>query len=54
MDAYGPDGKPLDAHTIAMKAMNIAADMCVFTNNNFIVEQIKEGPAAPTPKSDST
>jgi len=47
MDVHGPDGKPLDAHTIAMKAMKIAADMCVFTNHNFIVETIKQSDGSP-------
>lgn len=28
----------LDAKTIALRAMKIAADMCVYTNSNFIVE----------------
>lgn len=32
----------LDAETIARKSMNIAADMCVYTNKNFIVETIDE------------
>lgn len=30
-----------DAPTIAKKAMSIAADMCVFTNSNFIMETLK-------------
>lgn len=30
----------LDAETIARKAMAIAADICVFTNNNLVVETI--------------
>ena len=30
----------MDAEAIATKAMNIAADMCVYTNHNFIVETI--------------
>lgn len=45
------DQPHLDAEAIARKAMNIAADMCVFTNHNFIVETIdvaapSEGEAA--------
>ncbi len=30
----------LDAEDIARKAMAIAADICVYTNNNFIVETL--------------
>jgi len=30
----------MDAKAIAMKAMHIAADMCVYTNSNFVVETI--------------
>ena len=30
----------LSAHEIAVKAMNIASDICVFTNKNFVVEEV--------------
>ena len=30
----------MDAKSIAMKAMRIAADMCVYTNDNFVTEEI--------------
>ena len=30
----------MDALAIAKKAMNIAADTCVYTNHNFIIESI--------------
>ena len=30
-----------EAHAIAMKAMTIAADICVYTNHNFVTESIK-------------
>lgn len=45
------DQPHLDAEDVARKAMNIAADMCVFTNHNFVVETIdvaapSEGEAA--------
>ncbi len=30
----------LDAKTIALKAMEIASEICVFTNNNFVVEEV--------------
>jgi len=32
--------KEMDAETIATKALNIAGDICVFTNNNIIVEKL--------------
>ncbi|PHR60654.1 MAG: HslU--HslV peptidase proteolytic subunit [Robiginitomaculum sp.] len=31
-----------DAETLARKAMQIAADICVFTNENFIIETLEE------------
>lgn len=33
--------QPLDARQIAEKAMKIAADICIYTNNNLTVEEIK-------------
>ena len=33
----------LDATAIAFKAMNIAADICVYTNHNFVTEEISTG-----------
>ena len=35
------DRDEMDAETIARKAMAIAADICVYTNNNIIVESLK-------------
>jgi len=32
--------QPLDAEAIARKAMGIAADICVYTNNNLTVETL--------------
>ncbi|MGH1419627.1 MAG: ATP-dependent protease subunit HslV [Hyphomicrobiaceae bacterium] len=32
--------QPLEAEEIARKAMSIAADICVYTNNNFVVETL--------------
>lgn len=34
------DNTELDAQTIAEKSMNMAADICVFTNHNYIVETL--------------
>jgi ATP-dependent HslUV protease subunit HslV len=31
-----------DAEEIARKAMEIAADICVYTNHNFVVETLDE------------
>ncbi|CAI5722693.1 hypothetical protein KXD40_004411 [Peronospora effusa] len=33
----------LDAETIARKSMQIAADICVYTNGNVVVEMLEEG-----------
>lgn len=35
------DGYEKDAEKLARKAMGIAADICVFTNNNFVVEVLE-------------
>lgn len=32
----------LDARTVVEKALNIAADICVFTNRNLTIEELKE------------
>ena len=40
------DQPGMDAEAVALKAMNIAADMCVYTNHNFVVETIDCGEAA--------
>ena len=37
----------MDAEAVCTKAMNIAADMCVYTNKNFIVQNIDATPKAP-------
>lgn len=33
--------QPLDSREIAEKAMKIAADICIYTNNNLTIEEIK-------------
>jgi ATP-dependent HslUV protease subunit HslV len=35
------DIKEMDAEKIALKAMKIAADICVYTNDNFTIETLK-------------
>jgi ATP-dependent HslUV protease, peptidase subunit HslV len=42
------DGKPVSAEDIARRAMEIAAELCIYTNNHFIVETISRD-SAPTP-----
>jgi ATP-dependent HslUV protease, peptidase subunit HslV len=34
------DRDDLDAETVARKAMNIASEICVFTNKEFVVEVV--------------
>lgn len=36
--------QPLGAEEIAKKAMDIASEMCVYTNNNYIIENIDIDP----------
>jgi len=36
----------MDAEAVCTKAMKIAADMCVYTNHNFIIQNIDATPAA--------
>lgn len=38
------DQPNLDAEEIGRKAMQIAADICVYTNHNFVVEVLEENP----------
>lgn len=33
----------MDAEAIAFKAMNIAAEVCVYTNNNFVMHKLTKG-----------
>lgn len=43
----------MDSMTIAKKAMNIAADICVYTNHNFVIDQIDIKPVL-TPGEETT
>ena len=36
------DRDDMDAEAIALKAMTIAADICVYTNHNFVTEVSRE------------
>ncbi|DBA04985.1 TPA: hypothetical protein N0F65_006987 [Lagenidium giganteum] len=40
--------QPLEAEEIARKAMNIAADICVYTNHNFVVEVLEDASTKPS------
>eukprot|EP00002_Diphylleia_rotans_P020874 TRINITY_DN4059_c0_g1_i1.p1 TRINITY_DN4059_c0_g1~~TRINITY_DN4059_c0_g1_i1.p1 ORF type:complete len:201 (-),score=47.81 TRINITY_DN4059_c0_g1_i1:181-783(-) len=44
----------MDAEQIARKSMNIAADICVFTNKNFTIEIIEHGTQAASDTSKPT
>jgi hypothetical protein len=39
----------MNSQTVASKAMNIAADMCVYTNHNFVTEHIQHDTASAAP-----
>jgi ATP-dependent HslUV protease, peptidase subunit HslV len=41
------DGRPMNAEAIARRSMDIAADLCIYTNTHFIVETIDN----PTPST---
>lgn len=47
------DSEDLDATAIAEKAMNIAADTCVYTNHNFTRESINVDQQSEDPKEGS-
>jgi len=35
------EGSELDARTIAERALNIAADICIYTNRNLLIDELK-------------
>jgi len=35
------ENSDLDARSIVEKAMNIAADICIYTNRNLIIDELK-------------
>jgi ATP-dependent HslUV protease subunit HslV len=35
------DNTELDARTIVERALNIAADICIYTNRNLVIEELK-------------
>lgn len=43
----------MNSQTVASKAMNIAADMCVYTNHNFVTEHIQHDAASAAPAAGS-
>lgn len=42
------DQPDLDAEQIGRKAMRIAADICVYTNDNFVVEMLEDSSVTKT------
>jgi ATP-dependent HslUV protease subunit HslV len=40
---------PLDARSIAEKSLRIAAEICIYTNSNILLEELPATPAAPEP-----
>jgi ATP-dependent HslUV protease subunit HslV len=40
---------PLDARSIAEKSLRIAAEICIYTNSNLLLEELAAVPAAETP-----
>jgi ATP-dependent HslUV protease subunit HslV len=39
------EGSTLDARTIVERSLNIAADICIYTNRNVAIEELKRAPA---------
>jgi ATP-dependent HslUV protease subunit HslV len=35
------EGSELDARTIVERALNIAADICIYTNRNLLIDELK-------------
>jgi ATP-dependent HslUV protease subunit HslV len=35
------DNTELDARTIVERSLNIAADICIYTNRNLVIEELK-------------
>ena len=39
------EGSQLDARSIAERALNIAADICIYTNRNLVIEELRQAAA---------
>jgi ATP-dependent HslUV protease, peptidase subunit HslV len=39
------DGSDLDARSIVERSLNIAADICIYTNRNLVIEELKQAAA---------
>ena len=48
------DNPDLSAEDVARKAMTIAADMCIYTNHNFLIETLESSTPTPTTTKAST
>ena len=40
------EGSELDARSIVERALNIAADVCIYTNRNILIEELRKGAGA--------
>ncbi|HEY1875202.1 MAG TPA: ATP-dependent protease subunit HslV, partial [Steroidobacteraceae bacterium] len=40
------DGSELDARSIVERSLNIAADICIYTNRNVAIEELRKGAGA--------
>ena len=40
------ESSELDARTIVERALNIAADICIYTNRNIVIEELRKGTGA--------
>jgi ATP-dependent HslUV protease subunit HslV len=38
------DGSQLDARSIVERSLNIAADICIYTNRNLVIEELSGPP----------
>jgi ATP-dependent HslUV protease, peptidase subunit HslV len=39
------EGSELDARSIVERSLNIAADICIYTNRNLVIDELKQAPA---------
>ena len=39
-------GSELDARSIVEHSLNIAADICIYTNRNVVIEELRKGAGA--------
>jgi ATP-dependent HslUV protease subunit HslV len=39
------EGSELDARSIVERSLNIAADICIYTNRNLVIDELQQAPA---------